>query len=129
MMSRLAACALPLLLAGCATIMNEDMVTVPVTTTPPGARLVVNGMEYTSPATVTAPRGKGDFKVSITKDGYQPVDLMLTQSEDAWLWGNILFGGIIGLVVDYVSGDAYDFDPEEVSVELQAVGAASAPQT
>jgi len=106
------------LLPGCATIMNEDMVSVPVYTTPSGASLVINGMEYTSPATIQAPRGKGDFKLHITKAGYEPVDVLLIESNDGWLWGNILFGGLIGLCVDYISGDAYDFEPEVVSVDL-----------
>ena len=96
------------LLSGCATIMNGDMVDVPVYTTPSGATVVINGATYTSPTTVMVPRGKGDFKLHIKKEGYEPVDIMLTQSHDGWLWGNILFGGLIGLAVDFMSGDAYD---------------------
>jgi hypothetical protein len=106
-------------IAACATIMNEDMVSVPVYTTPSSAKLVINGMEYTSPATIQAPRGKGDFKLHIEKEGYKPVDILLRQSCDAWLWGDIIFGGLIGLAVDFITGDAYDFDPEVVSQELQ----------
>lgn len=112
-------CCLGSLIISCATIMNPDMVNVPVTTTPPSAKLVINGQEYRSPATVQAPRGKGDFKLHIEKEGYEPIDIMLTQSPDGWLWGNVLFGGLIGLAVDFITGDAYDFDPEYVSVELQ----------
>ena len=109
------------LLSGCATIMNGDMVNVPVYTTPPGATVVINGTTYTSPATVMAPRGKGDFKLHIEKEGYESVDIMLTQSTDGWLWGNILFGGLIGVAVDFISGDAYDLDPELVSADLKGV--------
>lgn len=108
-----------LFIAACATIMNGDMVSVPVYTTPSSAKLVINGMEYTSPATVQAPRGKGNFKLHIEKDGYKPVDVLLTQSCDGWLWGNVVFGGLIGLAVDFITGDAYDLDPEVVSQELQ----------
>ena len=109
------------LLTGCATIMNGDMVNVPVYTTPSGATVVINGAKYTSPTTVTVPRGKGDFKLHIEKEGYEPVDIMLTQSVDGWLWGNILFGGLIGLAVDFITGDAYDLDPELVSATLNGV--------
>ena len=108
-----------LFIVACATIMNGDMVSVPVYTTPSGAKLVINGMEYTSPATVQAPRGKGNFKLHIEKDGYKPADVLLTQSCDGWLWGDVVFGGLIGLAVDFITGDAYDLDPEVVSQELQ----------
>ena len=114
-----------LLIVACATIMNEEMVSVPVYTTPSGANLTINGMEYTSPATIQAPRGKGDFKLHIEKEGYKPVDILLTQSCDGWLWGNIVFGGLIGLAVDFISGDAYDLEPEVVSKELQKNGLVS----
>lgn len=108
-------------LSSCATIMNGDMVNVPVYTTPTGATVVINGTTYTSPTTVMVPRGKGDFKLHIEKEGFEPVDLMLTQSVDGWLWGNVLFGGIIGLAVDFITGDAYDLDPELVSANLAGV--------
>lgn len=103
---------------GCATIMNGDMIPVPVMTTPSEAKVSVAGAEYKSPATVLVPRGKGDFKLRIEKEGYKPVDVMLMQSADAWLWGNVVFGGLIGLAVDFISGDAYDVEPELVNIEL-----------
>lgn len=106
-------------LSGCATIMNGDLVSVPVATTPTGATVQINGATYTTPATVTAPRGKGDFNLHIEKEGYRPVDILLTQSKDGWLWGNIVFGGFIGLGVDFISGDAYDLDPELVDATLE----------
>ena len=109
------------LLSGCATIMNGDMVNVPVYTTPSGATVVINGATYTSPTTVMVPRGKGDFKLHIEKEGYEPVDIMLTQSADGWLWGNVIFGGLIGLAVDFITGDAYDLDPELVSANLNGI--------
>ncbi len=107
------------LISGCATIMNGDMVNVPVYTTPSGATVILNGTTYTSPTTVMVPRGKGDFKLHIQKEGYQPIDILLTESADGWLWGNIVFGGLIGLAVDYISGKAYDIEPELVSANLQ----------
>lgn len=118
---QIAILAASVLLTGCATIMNGDMVNVPVHTTPSGATVVINGATYTSPTTVMVPRGKGDFKLHIEKEGYEPVDIMLTQSVDGWVWGNILFGGLIGVAVDFISGDAYDIDPELVSANLNGV--------
>ncbi|MGH7529366.1 MAG: hypothetical protein ACREMN_03200 [Gemmatimonadales bacterium] len=37
--------------------------------------------------------------------------------------GNIVFGGLIGLVVDASSGGPYDVRPETIASQLAAVGA------
>jgi hypothetical protein len=107
---------------GCATIMNGDMVTVPVTTHPAEANLFVAGREYKSPASVEVPRGKGDFKLQISKEGYKNGYVMLEESLDAWYAGNLLFGGVIGLVLDPLSGKAYDVEPEQVDYWLVKEG-------
>ena len=106
------------MITGCATMMNSDTVGVPVYTTPPGAILRVAGKTYISPATVKVPRGQGNFVLTIEKDGYDPIEMTLSESADGWLWGNILTGGPIGLGVDLVTRDAYDISPETVDVAL-----------
>src|SRR5574338_413290 len=103
---------------GCATIMNGDMVHVPVTSNPNDAKVFVAGREYRTPTTVDVPRGKGDYKLTVEKAGYKPYYVMLQQSLDAWLWGNAIFGGLIGVGVDFLSGDAHDVEPEAVDCEL-----------
>ena len=37
-----------------------------------------------------------------------------------WVWGNILFGGIIGLIVDASTGAMYKLTPEQVEASLKA---------
>jgi hypothetical protein len=34
------------------------------------------------------------------------------------VWGNIVFGGIIGLAVDAITGGLYKLAPEQVSAQL-----------
>lgn len=104
--------------SGCATIMNGDMVHVPVTSTPPGAKATVAGREYTTPTTVDVLRGKGNFQLRVENDGYEPCLVNLEESVDAWLWGNLVFGGLIGLGLDFLTGDAHDVEPEAVDCQL-----------
>jgi len=113
----LAGC-LALALSSCATLMNSDMVEVPVLTTPEQATLTVNGTHYTSPATVLVPRGHGNFLLYIEKEGYKPVNVLLRQSRDGWLWGDLVMGGPVGIAVDFITGDAYDVEPASVNVNL-----------
>ena len=107
-------------IGGCATIVNPNYVQVPVTTEPPGATIKVAGREYTSPASVYCPRGAGDFTMTIAKDGFNPVSIILEESLDGWMWGNLLLGGLIGLIVDLISGDGYDLEPETVHINLKS---------
>jgi len=110
-----------LILTGCASLMNGESVIVPIYTTPAGATLKVNGNVYTTPVKVALPRGEGDYTLNIEKEGYQTINVHLSESLDAWLWGNIIFGiaGGIGVVIDLISGDAYDLDPERLDLYLQ----------
>ena len=52
--------------------------------------------------------------------GYQPFDMTLTRSVSGWVWGNIVFGGLIGLAVDAIDGAFYNLSPEQVSATLAA---------
>ncbi|MDE2137367.1 MAG: PEGA domain-containing protein, partial [Gammaproteobacteria bacterium] len=52
--------------------------------------------------------------------GYQPFDATITRSVSGWVWGNIVFGGLIGLAVDAIDGGMYNLTPEQVSATLSA---------
>lgn len=104
----------------CATFVNGDRVSLPVSTTPSGATVTLEGRTYTTPVTLEVPRGEGDFNLHIEKPGYQPIDIKLTESYDGWLWGNLLIGGLLGLAIDFATGDAYDIEPEVLHIAMQA---------
>ena len=123
----LASIIIALTLSGCSTMMNGDTVEVPVTTTPSGATLVLNGESYISPAVVLVPRGEGDFNLHIEKKGFQAVDILLKESIDGWFWGNFLFGGVVGFAVDFITGDAFDIEPELIEEALNGVDVSRSP--
>lgn len=106
-------------LNGCAYIVNGKMVGVPVVTTPDGATLTVNNQTYISPATINVPRGKGDFTLLIEKEGFKSVEIVLNQSIDIALAGNALSFGPLGLAVDFISGYAYDIEPDVIKANLK----------
>ena len=111
------------LLVGCATIVNDNFVDVPIETNPQGATITYGGKTFTTPCTLEIPRGEErSIEITIEKPGYKPVNVRLERSLDGWLWGNILTGGLIGLAVDFISGDAYDLSPEQVGKILKSEG-------
>jgi hypothetical protein len=103
----------------CATIMNGDYVSLPVSTAPGGATVLYNGQTFSTPCTLQIPRGQQKvIRLQIEKEGYHPITVSVTRSVDGWLWGNVLLGGIVGLIVDFATGDAYDLAPEKIDAAL-----------
>jgi hypothetical protein len=69
---------------------------------------------------------KDNHVVRIELPGYQPQDLTLTRSVSGWVWGNIVFGGLIGLAVDAIDGGMYKLTPDQLSATLIATNASVA---
>lgn len=147
--------ARPLLIAalmgigGCASIVSDSTYPVAITSSPSGASYQIaneNGAVVRSgitPDHIMLKSGAGYFdgetyKVSYQKDGYTGNSTVLNSGIDGWYWGNILFGGLIGmLVVDPITGAMYtlpenanaslDSAPSIASAPAQAVVASTAP--
>ena len=104
---------------GCAYVVNSKMVKIPVVTSPEGATITVNNETYTSPATVLLPRAGGNFNLHIEKQGFQSIDIELNQSIDIAFAGNAFSFGPVGLAVDFITGYAYDLEPDMIEANLQ----------
>lgn len=49
-----------------------------------------------------------DYRIKVTKPGFNDIYATLQHSIDGWYWGNIIFGGLIGmLIVDPATGAMY----------------------
>jgi len=108
------------------------MQTVQFTTTPVGANVEVTDKfdvlcgGCSTPCSIDLKRGK-EYKATITKHGYEPVEIVLKKGSDGWIWGNILFGGVIGIIIDFSNGSAYRISPGKLDVILneESVGLAA----
>jgi hypothetical protein len=130
----IAATAAALALSGCASIFNGQTQAVTISSAPDGAEvLVLNSAGEkihtgVTPATLTLKRGAGYFKsesytLKFSKAGFADKEMTITGTMSGWYIGNILFGGLIGmLAVDPVTGAMYVF-PESVSAALDAEAA------
>lgn len=114
---------LVIILAGCATIIHGRMQQVSVATTPSGAFVTATGgQQITTPGVLTLDRGVPAHILHVEKQGYEPIDIKLKRGFDGWLLGNILIGGIPGIIIDFVSGSAYAIYPSQVDTVLKAKG-------
>lgn len=108
-----------LILAGCCSIVHGTRQKIGVSSSPTGAKVFVNDVPMgTTPAALDLDRD-GTHKVRIELDGYEPYEMVITRSVSGWVWGNILFGGLIGLAIDAIDGALYQLTPEQVSAQLQ----------
>ncbi len=108
------------LLAGCASIIHGSRQDVRVTSVPSGAvvRVNLNNQATTTPGVLTLNRKEIGYVLTFEKQGYKPVEVSLRRTVDGWLFGNIIFGGLVGIVIDFASGSAYKLTPDEVSTVL-----------
>lgn len=117
------------LLGGCASIVGDSSYPVAIKSSPEGATFEVRDSSGkvlhtgTTPGTVTLKSGDGYFSgaqytIAFNKEGHEPNEVKLDSSLSGWYWGNILFGGLIGmLIVDPITGAMYKL-PEGTSVDL-----------
>lgn len=69
------------------------------------------------------------YTLHFKKDGYADKTVTLDSSLSGWYWGNILVGGLIGmLIVDPLTGAMYKL-PEQASADLGAPLAGSSSGT
>ena len=107
-----------LLVVGCGTIIHGTTQQVGFSSSPSGAEVSINGQNSgTTPMIVDLNR-KDNHLVEISLDGYQPYETTITRSASGWLFGNIIFGGLIGLVVDAASGGMYKLSNDQIDAEL-----------
>lgn len=101
-------------LSACASIVKGSSATVAITTPPAqGASCSLSSPEgtwqLTSPGTATIQRSKHDVQVRCTKEGYQDAAAVIPSSFEGWTLGNIILGGVVGVVVDASTGAMNDY--------------------
>ncbi len=116
--------ALVIMLMGCATIMHGSSQTVGISSSPSGARVTING-EYRgeTPLRIELAR-KQDYIIKLEKEGFEPASSTITSKVSGMTFGNIIFGGLIGLAVDAGSGGLYKLSQDDVQITLSKLGAA-----
>lgn len=107
---------------GCATVLNGTNIDYTTDTDPNGADVVfLNGLSCQTPCELELSRGS-DTRVDITKDGYEPVYVLLQSKLGGSTFGNILLGGGVGAIVDGSNGASNFISPRPLIVRLAPVG-------
>ena len=105
--------------SGCSTIMSGTTQSINISSTPSGAKVTADdGTSITTPGSITFKR-KTDHTLVAEYPGYPQKQLQLKRKLNGWIWGNILFGGIIGIVIDSSNGAINELRPKKVHFDFE----------
>ena len=128
-------------LSGCASIISDSSYPVSIQSSPAQAEYVItdtrDGKKIatgTTPDMVTlkAKHGffsKARYQVSFEKEGYEDTISLLNADMDGWYFGNILIGGLLGiLIIDPATGAMWKLDDSlQVGMDATVVQPPLAP--
>ncbi|MBF0569903.1 MAG: PEGA domain-containing protein [Candidatus Omnitrophica bacterium] len=115
-----------LFLTGCASIVGKNIFPLTINSNPDGAVVLVEDehgkkvFNGTTPTTVTLASGEAYFhaktyNITFSKPGYVEQHAVVKSTLSGWYWGNIIFGGLIGmLIVDPITGNMWKLPTEVV---------------
>ena len=111
--------------AGCSTITQSESQSLALTASYEGKsvdptcqiRNDKGSWDSKAPANVTVRKSGEDLEVTCKKEG-MPDGLLKAISRAAGsMWGNIIFGGGIGAIIDHNKGTGYDY-PDQLPVKM-----------
>lgn len=120
-----ALCLASVSMVSCATIMHQTKQDVGIASTPTGASVMIDNKPYGKTPLVAELKRKENHFVKVELPGYETFELAITHKVSGWIWGNIAFGGLIGLAIDAISGGMYKLTPDQVVAQLQKQGSAA----
>ncbi len=119
-------------MTGCATIVHSGPRAISVASTPPGAKVSIYDRSNTLVQTNTTPfvaqlstkygyfKGQA-YRLVLEMPAHATAEVNLQSSVSGWYFGNLVFGGLIGmLIVDPVTGAMYNLKPEKIEQPLTA---------
>jgi hypothetical protein len=117
--------------SSCASIVSKSKYPITINSRPSDAKITITDKKGVTvfsgltPAMLKLDAGAGFFskaryQVTFEKDGYASKTVPVNFKLDGWYFGNILFGGLIGLlIVDPATGAMYKIDTEFLDETLE----------
>jgi len=102
-------------LCGCASILTGSSQQVTVDSNPEGAKCVIyrSGsrlQEGTTPMTFALEKSVRDLDISCINSAQREVRGKSKTSLQPWVLGNIILGGLLGIIIDFSTGAASAYD-------------------
>lgn len=118
--------SLLLLSTSCATIVSGSKQRIEVNSTPTNSTVYIDNKEVGKTPYNTKLKRNQSYSLKVTNEGYLPYQIDLHREFNAWFIGNAAIGGLIGIIVDPITGAMYKLKPvqynqspvEEVTVKV-----------
>ncbi len=102
-----------LLSPGCATLTRSRQQIIPVTSSPPGAEIIVNGVRKgVTPKLILLSRKVKDQTIRIECPGYNPFEIRMIRSYSSF---HVLANGVLGFVVGAAVAGAWHLGHDETA--------------
>jgi predicted small secreted protein len=109
------------MIAGCATIMSSSDQDVQIKSNPIDAQIRVDGMLMGKTPSLISLERKRRHELTIEKPGYQTRRITLSKKFNWWFAGNLIIGGLIGMIIDFASGAVFRLSPDEIDAKLEKI--------
>lgn len=128
------------LFSSCASIVSKSSYPLTINSNPSNAKLSITdkkGKEIylgNTPATVKLKAGAGffsraEYQVKFSSPGYDDKIVPITFKLDGWYWGNLLLGGVLGmLIIDPATGAMWKMETEFLNETLSQSTASLDPE-
>lgn len=132
--------AIAFFLSSCASIVSKSTYPVSINTNPSDAKVTITdkkGMQIYSgntPATVPLKAGAGffskaEYQMRLSSPGYDDRIVPITFTIDGWYFGNIVLGGILGmLIIDPATGAMWKIERSFFEETLKQTNASTNPE-
>jgi hypothetical protein len=112
-----------ILFSGCATVIHGTTQKITISTDPPGATITVdtNLTTYSTPTTIKL-RRKVNHDILISKPDFEPEQLHIYHIFSMAIAGNLILGGMTGIVTDSVNGAKSRLIPKSINLILKPLG-------
>jgi hypothetical protein len=111
-------------LTNCASIIHGSKQQITFSSQPSGATVYIDDHKVgVTPRVIELPRKgrikgepstKNTYKAKIEMDGFEPYEIIIKRETDSWIFGNLVFGGLIGFIIDASSGSMYKLTPDQI---------------
>jgi len=132
-MRKLMVVLIAILFVGCAYITSTDSQDISVKSNPSGAKVIITTtggvqvFEGQTPASAHLKK-KNKYVATVSMQGYADKTVQIDQEMNTIILGNLLCGGIPGLVVDGVTGAMWNLTPDQIVVTLQVASLNDGPE-
>ena len=109
-----------ILITSCATIISGSRQKVEIASEPSSAKVYINEIEIGNTPVQKNLKRNQEYQLTLKLNGYKTYETKLEKKFNAWYIGNIAFGGLIGIIIDPITGAMHKLKPEEIDGNLKS---------